>query len=358
MQLLKEAFFWYNKEMVSKQTLTFLKYLTWLLGGLVVLLGISFWYRNQSTEQLAGRALNAQERGETPRMFFEAARTAQGFTAPADSHAIFTTPPNTRIPRIIFFGGPDYDKERYWGYCFTGHEEQNKAEGKRGKKLYDGKFFFSKGEIEAQKKLPPSNNDLIGILRSDDLVQQQKDNLPSSDFDIFTGDQTCYLMSSVNLPVGLDDDGDTLNNQYERTLGTNPNSKDSDGDTIPDGTEVYVTKTSPLSIDSDLDGLPDNVEDKNQDGISFGETNPNDPDSDHDGLCDGNGYGGRCPEGITSPIRGEDLNQNGQVDDGETDPTKADTDGNGVNDRDQRWHDLQTQQTGNRPYSSSDNYPL
>jgi hypothetical protein len=118
-------------------------------------------------------------------------------------------------------------------------------------------------------------------------------------------------------------------------------------------------KTSPLSVDSDLDGLRDNIEDVNQNGsIELKDTNPNNPDSDHDGLCDGDGYGGRCPEGVTSPVRGEDLNQNGIVDEGETDPRKADTDANGVDDRDQRWHELQTQPLGNRPYTGNDHYPL
>ncbi len=344
--------------MVSKQTLTPLKYATALLTGLIVLLAFSVWLKNQNTENLAGRALNAQERGETPRMFFDAARVTQGFTAPRDTHVIFTMPRNKRITRMILMGGPDYNKERYWGYCFTGNEEVNKAEGKRGKQLYDGTFFFSKGEVEAQKKRPPSNTDLIGIMRSDDLIQQQKGNPPESDFEVFKDGETCYLMSGVDLPIGLDDDGDTLNNQFERTLGTNSASQDSDGDTITDGIEIFITKTSPVSIDSDLDGINDNIEDKNKDGISFGETNPNNPDSDHDGLCDGNGYGGRCPEGFKSPIRGEDINQNGVVDSGETDPTKVDTDGNGVDDRDQRWHELQTQQLGNRPYTGTDNAPL
>jgi hypothetical protein len=72
--------FCYNNLMVSKQTLTLLKYAMWVLTGLILILAISSWYQNQSTEQLAGRALNAQERGETPRQFFEAKRIAQPHT--------------------------------------------------------------------------------------------------------------------------------------------------------------------------------------------------------------------------------------------------------------------------------------
>ena len=55
-------------------------------------------------------------------------------------------------------------------------------------------------------------------------------------------------------------------------------------------------------------------------------TDPNNPDSDGDGLCDGAvAVGGVC-------AAGEDLNGNGRIDAGETDPTLADTDGDGLSD--------------------------
>lgn len=63
--------------------------------------------------------------------------------------------------------------------------------------------------------------------------------------------------------------------------------------------------------DRDGDGLPDQTE--------LGGANPTDPDnpdSDGDGLRDGE----------------EDRNQNGQMDEGETDPNRADTDGDGIPD--------------------------
>lgn len=61
--------------------------------------------------------------------------------------------------------------------------------------------------------------------------------------------------------------------------------------------------------DSDMDGIPDNIE-----YISC--TNPDDADTDDDGIVDGD----------------EDINHNGIVDTGETDPCDADTDNDGIQD--------------------------
>jgi Tol biopolymer transport system component/serine/threonine protein kinase len=58
-----------------------------------------------------------------------------------------------------------------------------------------------------------------------------------------------------------DDDGDRLSNNDELIKGTNPALADTDGDTLPDGYEVYtLVCTDPLSKDSDKDGLPDNTD--------------------------------------------------------------------------------------------------
>ena len=69
--------------------------------------------------------------------------------------------------------------------------------------------------------------------------------------------------------------------------------------------------------DRDGDGLLDATEDQNDNGaVDEGETNWLDPDSDGDGI----------PDGL------EDTNRNGVVDKGETDPRKRDSDGDGVDD--------------------------
>lgn len=61
----------------------------------------------------------------------------------------------------------------------------------------------------------------------------------------------------------IDTDGDGLDDDRERVLGTNPNHWDSDGDGLGDGDEVIIWKTDPLNPDSDGDGYLDGEEVKN-----------------------------------------------------------------------------------------------
>ena len=149
--------------------------------------------------------------------------------------------------------------------------------------------------------------------------------------------------------------------------GTDPLNPDTDGDGIDDGTEIYgKNPTDPLDSDTDNDGLCDGSnsvsaggqydacasgEDKNNNGrIDAGETDPNKTDSDGDGISDGTEVLGENPtnptnadtdsdglcDGSNSVINicsaGEDKNNNGRIDPGETDPNKADTDGGGIKD--------------------------
>ncbi len=88
---------------------------------------------------------------------------------------------------------------------------------------------------------------------------------------------------------------------------------------MSDGIEE-IGGTDPNDTDSDDDGISDGIEDYNGNGIvDSGESDPNDSDSDDDGLDDGE----------------EDANQNGIVDPGETDPTDSDSDDDGYSDGDE-----------------------
>ncbi len=62
-------------------------------------------------------------------------------------------------------------------------------------------------------------------------------------------------------PHRADTDGDGLNDNAERTLGSNPLKPDTDGDSLTDGEEVNgVPASNPLLVDSDGDGSPDSLE--------------------------------------------------------------------------------------------------
>lgn len=126
-----------------------------------------------------------------------------------------------------------------------------------------------------------------------------------------------------------DKDMDGLTKKIEKEIGTDPENPDTDGDGLNDGDEVNNYKSNPLNADSDGDGLKDGEE------VNKYRTNPVLRDTDGDGLKDGeevNLY-------KTNPTKA-DTDQDGLTDYEEiftykTDPLKADTDGEGLNDGDE-----------------------
>ena len=163
-----------------------------------------------------------------------------------------------------------------------------------------------------------------------------------------------FLSDTAEISIDITDDreedfdGDGLSDRREAQLGTLLDSADSDGDGLSDGDEVRVYHTSPLDADSDDDGVVDGQEwpiydedihqdesiltfrirlsDLDQDGL----INPLDADSDGDGLLDG------VEQGISIPNRDTNL-ENGhfQADadpSTQTDPFSVDTEGGGCPD--------------------------
>jgi len=156
--------------------------------------------------------------------------------------------------------------------------------------------------------------------------------------------------------VDRDSDDDGLSDGEELTLGTKPLDVDSDSDGIQDGTErgltvgtidtaagVFVPDldprsiTNPLVADTDLDGKLDGEEDLNHNGrIDNGETDPllppvTDNDSDNDGLSNSREATlGTDPQNPDSD--GDGLKDGREVDELGTNPLLADTDGGGVDD--------------------------
>ncbi len=269
-----------------------------VMGATVAVAGV---LKLADSGTLAGRLVPQQQNGVIPTMNFTSREVLQGISIPADTHVIFTLPQNIRIPRITFFGRKN-DEKQYWGYCFSGREAQNKAAGAIGSRMYDGNFFYSKGEVTAQTNRPKAaDTDLLGIKQQNDAnLHGAAPATPKSIAEIFHGGDTCYVMSSVNLAAGLDSDGDDYNDKEEQLAGTDPNNSDTDGDAIPDGTEAFITRTNPLVSDTDLDSLSDSCEDVNRNGkLDKGETSALSSDTDDDGLCDGNAGDANaqgCPE--------------------------------------------------------------
>ncbi len=91
--------------------------------------------------------------------------------------------------------------------------------------------------------------------------------------------------------VLLDTDEDGLADMYEMIFGTDPQSADTDGDTLSDYQEVYITRTDPTVYDSVTEGVSDADADSdgdeitNADEIDYG-TNPQLTDTDGDALSD------------------------------------------------------------------------
>lgn len=93
-----------------------------------------------------------------------------------------------------------------------------------------------------------------------------------------------------------DDDGDGLLGGQEAILGTDPNNPDTDGDGIDDGTEVGPDVNNPIDTDADgiIDALESNIEDADGDGVvdqlDPANNNPCLPNREN-GVCDFDGDG-------------------------------------------------------------------
>jgi len=187
------------------------------------------------------------------------------------------------------------------------------------------------GELDC-RDLDDDNDD---VLDEDELICLTN---PLDDTDTpSTDDIGDYDNDGLLNCADTDDDNDGLSDVLEAEKGTNRKDRDSDDDGLSDGQEVNVVGTDPTLFDSDGDGVSDGTEygstkhtvDTLESKWQIDEdptttTDPRNPDTDGDQLSDGE----------------EDLNGNGKVDEGETDPNDPtdglkDTDGDGLVDRDE-----------------------
>ena len=132
----------------------------------------------------------------------------------------------------------------------------------------------------------------------------------------------------------LDTDTDGLADLYEEMLGTDKTVIDSDKDGLTDYEEVYITNTDPTKYDSVTEGVSDANADNDKDGLNNKreielKTDPNSDDTDGDTLKDGD----EISKYKTDPLK-RDSDEDDLEDDDELkfncDPNKKDTDNNGI----------------------------
>ncbi|CAN5643385.1 hypothetical protein BH09CHL1_BH09CHL1_00940 [soil metagenome] len=177
--------------------------------------------------------------------------------------------------------------------------------------LLSGEIYFSNGArtAEGQFAVPPRNDVNPGTLVSTDTESATIGFItigPALDPASFAASKTTAAVQSsastsapVTAPVQepaaeptvepsptpdlSDADGDGLTADEEADLGINPNNPDTDIDGLTDGQEVLEWGTDPFLTDTDRDGLSDGDEVLKYIPI----LSPTSDDSDYDGLKDG-----------------------------------------------------------------------
>ncbi len=133
-----------------------------------------------------------------------------------------------------------------------------------------------------------------------------------------------YYFAGLGLLFGSpgphDDDMDGLMSDFEEQIGTDPLNPDTDGDGLKDGQEVNKYKTDPLNQDTDGDGLNDGAE------VNKHMTNPLKADTDGDGLNDREELIDYKTDPLKKDTDSDGLTDGEEVNNYKTDPLKADTD--------------------------------
>lgn len=157
----------------------------------------------------------------------------------------------------------------------------------------------------------------------------------SFELDGFKGRTEEIWDSYFNTSVGLiynnkncntDEDNDLLSECDEKVIGTDPNNPDSDSDGILDGEEFNNLKTNPLSIDTDGDRISD------YDEVYNWGTNPLNIDSDLDGLDEYKEIVELKSNPLNADTDGDGINDFDEVTKYATDLLKPDTDVDGLSD--------------------------
>ena len=136
-------------------------------------------------------------------------------------------------------------------------------------------------------------------------------------------------LDAVWAVTALDGDDDGIPDDDEIDLGTDPLDPDTDGDGIDDGEELFDLGTDPTDSDTDGDGLDDGDE------VAIHQTNPIEADTDGDGLSDGVEVLDWGTDPLATDTDGDGLSDGEEVNDLGTNPTASDSDGDGLDDGDE-----------------------
>jgi hypothetical protein len=112
------------------------------------------------------------------------------------------------------------------------------------------------------------------------LTLERLSPIVDSDNDGLSDEWEMKYFGHLDYGANDDPDNDGLTNLEEQLLGTDPTNPDTDGDGLSDGDEVNKYNTDPLSKDTDGDGLEDGYE------VLVLGTDPTKRDTDGDGFDD------------------------------------------------------------------------
>jgi len=129
--------------------------------------------------------------------------------------------------------------------------EYFEAGGTETIRLFWRSATYQNEEVIPQAYLYPGERDV-----DSDTILDLEDNCP---FDANT-DQSDIDGDGLGDVCDADMDNDGLNNTDETSQGTDPTIPDSDGDGLSDGDEVFIYGSNPTSTDSDDDGVSDGDE--------------------------------------------------------------------------------------------------
>jgi len=168
------------------------------------------------------------------------------------------------------------------------------------------------------------------IAYNQDIALQINPNLTL--FNLNT-DQPAHLLNSlqtINVSPDCSDyddpDQDGLLNLEEATLGTDPNNPDSDTDGLLDGETTDIVATHHNNPDSDTEGLLDGEE------VLIYQTNPNNADSDNDDIGDSVELFTYTTNPNNPDTDGDTITDNNELFVYNTNPNTPDTDQDGVPD--------------------------